>query len=135
MHACVQAYVITALQMFSLDAVNASEFLEVYKGVVPPGEFGSMLDELTSGQYSFVRSLVRVFVHSFIHSLNSLLNQIRVIPWGQLWTVSKGWLYLCSFPVDIDNAALHLSNTMQGGHLAEFQVISHDYSVSRTSLS
>lgn len=46
-----QAYVITALQMFSLDAVNASEFLEVYKGVVPPGEFGSMLDELTSGPF------------------------------------------------------------------------------------
>lgn len=40
---------ITALQMFSLDAVNATEFLEVYKGVLPPGEFSSMLDELTSG--------------------------------------------------------------------------------------
>ena len=35
--------------MFSLDAVNATEFLEVYKGVVPPGEFQGMLDELTSG--------------------------------------------------------------------------------------
>ena len=40
---------VTALQMFSLDAVNATEFLEVYKGVVPPGEFSGMLDELTSG--------------------------------------------------------------------------------------
>lgn len=40
---------ITALQMFSLDAVNATEFLEVYKGVLPPGEFSGMLDELTSG--------------------------------------------------------------------------------------
>lgn len=57
MRACVQAYVITALQMFSLDAVNASEFLEVYKGVVPPGEFGSMLDELTSGQLLFIHPL------------------------------------------------------------------------------
>lgn len=56
MCACVQAYVITALQMFSLDAVNASEFLEVYKGVVPPGEFGSMLDELTSGPHSFIHA-------------------------------------------------------------------------------
>ena len=45
----LQAYVVTALQMFSLDAVNATEFLEVYKGVVPPGEFSGMLDELTSG--------------------------------------------------------------------------------------
>lgn len=43
---------VTALQMFSLDAVNASEFLEVYKGVVPPGEFAGMLDELTSGAHS-----------------------------------------------------------------------------------
>ncbi len=42
---------ITALQMFSLDAVNATEFLEVYKGVLPPGEFASMLDELTSGNW------------------------------------------------------------------------------------
>jgi len=57
---CMQAYVITALQMFSLDAVNASEFLEVYKGVVPPGEFGSMLDELTSGQHSFIHSCLSV---------------------------------------------------------------------------
>lgn len=45
----VQGYLVTALQMFSLDAVNATEFLEVYKGVVPPGEFSGMLDELTSG--------------------------------------------------------------------------------------
>ncbi|KAL3130446.1 hypothetical protein ABBQ38_008268 [Trebouxia sp. C0009 RCD-2024] len=46
-----QEYVVTALQMFSLDAVNATEFLEVYKGVVPPGEFSGMLDELTSGPF------------------------------------------------------------------------------------
>ena len=62
---------ITALQMFSLDAVNASEFLEVYKGVVPPGEFASMLDELTSGQLLFVRSFIHpsfpACVRSFIH--------------------------------------------------------------------
>ena len=45
----LQAFVITALQMFSLDNVNATEFLEVYKGVVPPGEFSGMLDELTAG--------------------------------------------------------------------------------------
>lgn len=45
----LQAYVVTSLQMFSLEAVNATEFLEVYKGVVPPGEFSGMLDELTSG--------------------------------------------------------------------------------------
>ena len=49
----VQAYVVTALQMFSLDAVNVAEFLEVYKGVVPPGEFSGMLDELTSGTNLF----------------------------------------------------------------------------------
>ena len=46
----MQAHVVTALQMFSLDTVNATEFLEVYKGVVPPGEFSGMLDELTSGR-------------------------------------------------------------------------------------
>ncbi len=67
MRVCVQAYVITALQMFSLDAVNASEFLEVYKGVVPPGEFSSMLDELTSGQHSFIHSLIHPSVRSLIH--------------------------------------------------------------------
>ena len=92
MCACVQAYVITALQMFSLDAVNASEFLEVYKGVVPPGEFGSMLDELTSGQHSFTHpfihssghalnhSSVRSFVHSFINSFIHSFNRMHVIP-------------------------------------------------------
>ncbi len=63
----MQAYVITALQMFSLDAVNASEFLEVYKGVVPPGEFGSMLDELTSGQHSFTHSLIHSSIHPCMH--------------------------------------------------------------------
>ena len=47
---------VTALQMFSLDAVNASEFLEVYKGVVPPGEFAGMLDELTSGDGPIVNA-------------------------------------------------------------------------------
>ena len=46
----LQTFVVTALQMFSLDGVNASEFLEVYKGVVAPGEFQGMLDELTSGK-------------------------------------------------------------------------------------
>lgn len=76
MCACVQAYVITALQMFSLDAVNASEFLEVYKGVVPSGEFGSMLDELTSGQHSFTHSLIHSFIHPCMHSF----NRMHVIP-------------------------------------------------------
>jgi len=70
---CMQAYVITALQMFSLDAVNALEFLEVYKGVVPPGEFGSMLDELTSGQHPFIHpsihACIKPFVCLFVHSL------------------------------------------------------------------
>ncbi len=99
--ACVQAHVITALQMFSLDAVNASEFLEVYKGVVPPGEFGSMLDELTSGQLLFI---------------HSLLNLIHVSPLCWIRTVLNSCLYLCSSLVHSDNAALHLSNTLQGGH-------------------
>lgn len=33
-------------------------------------------------------------------------------------------MYLCSSPVHSESAALHLSNTMQGTHLAELQVIS-----------
>ena len=33
-------------------AISAvAEFFEVYKGVVPPGEFGSMVSELTSGEW------------------------------------------------------------------------------------
>lgn len=74
----MQAYVITALQMFSLDAVNASEFLEVYKGVVPPGEFGSMLDELTSGQLLFIHSFI---IHSnACHSIGSVMDSPAELP-------------------------------------------------------
>jgi nucleoside-diphosphate kinase len=40
---------ITALQQFKLDKAAAAEFLEVYKGVVAPGEFHAMVEELTSG--------------------------------------------------------------------------------------
>ena len=84
----MQAYVITALQMFSLDAMNASEFLEVYKGVVPPGEFGSMLDELTSGQHSFTHPFIHSSMHAlnhssvclFIHSFILPFNRMHVIP-------------------------------------------------------
>jgi nucleoside-diphosphate kinase len=39
----------TAVQMFTLSPTEAGEFLEVYKGVVPPGEFSSMVDEMTAG--------------------------------------------------------------------------------------
>lgn len=59
----VQEYVVTALQMFSLDAVNATEFLEVYKGVVPPGEFSGMLDELTSGTIMCLHGAASCAVH------------------------------------------------------------------------
>ncbi|KAJ3099074.1 Nucleoside diphosphate kinase 7 [Phlyctochytrium planicorne] len=38
---------ITDLEMFNLERVNAEEFLEIYKGVVP--EYHLMLDQLTSG--------------------------------------------------------------------------------------
>ena len=40
---------ITAMELFRLDRSNASEFFEVYRGVVP--EFSSMVDELTSGPF------------------------------------------------------------------------------------
>mmetsp|Transcript_39472 Transcript_39472/g.85923 ORF Transcript_39472/g.85923 Transcript_39472/m.85923 type:complete len:380 (-) Transcript_39472:1625-2764(-) len=42
-------YVITAAEMFSLEAANAKEFLEVYKGVV--AEYSAMVDQLTSGKF------------------------------------------------------------------------------------
>eukprot|EP00959_Pyramimonas_sp_CCMP1952_P184711 3862149-Pyramimonas_sp.AAC.2 len=42
-------YVITAAELFSLEAANAKEFLEVYKGVV--AEYSAMVDELTSGKF------------------------------------------------------------------------------------
>lgn len=44
-----ERFTVTALQMFTLDKATAAEFLEVYKGVVAPGEFTGMVDELTSG--------------------------------------------------------------------------------------
>lgn len=40
---------VTGLQLFNLPKQAAAEFLEVYKGVVPPGEFSAMVDELASG--------------------------------------------------------------------------------------
>ncbi|KAL6754216.1 nucleoside diphosphate kinase [Haematococcus lacustris] len=47
---CIQeTFDITALQLFTLDKIAAAEFYEVYKGVLSPGEFNAMVDELTSG--------------------------------------------------------------------------------------
>lgn len=46
-----QQFDITAAEMFTLDAVNAGEFLEVYRGVLPSAEFSGLLDELTSGKF------------------------------------------------------------------------------------
>ncbi|KAJ3395540.1 Nucleoside diphosphate kinase 7, partial [Chytridiales sp. JEL 0842] len=40
-------FAITDAEIFSLERVNAEEFLEVYKGVVP--EYHLMLDQLTAG--------------------------------------------------------------------------------------
>lgn len=40
---------IAAAQMFVLDKPNASEFYEVYKGVLAPGEYAAVVDELISG--------------------------------------------------------------------------------------
>lgn len=42
-----EGFEISAMQMVNLERANAEEFLEVYKGVVQ--EYGSMVDELTSG--------------------------------------------------------------------------------------
>lgn len=39
---------VTGLQLFNLPKQAAAEFLEVYKGVVPPGEFSAMVDELSA---------------------------------------------------------------------------------------
>lgn len=40
---------ITALRMVNLDKQCTSEFLEVYKGVLPPAEYSSMIEELSTG--------------------------------------------------------------------------------------
>eukprot|EP00898_Chlorokybus_atmophyticus_P000054 jgi/Chlat1/1049/Chrsp110S01534 len=45
--AVLSRYDVTALEMFKLDRPRASEFLEVYRGVVP--EYSAMVEELTSG--------------------------------------------------------------------------------------
>ena len=42
-------FAITSMQLFSLDKATSAEFYEVYKGVLPSGEFNAMVDELTSG--------------------------------------------------------------------------------------
>jgi hypothetical protein len=40
---------VTGLQLLRLDAPAASELLEVYRGVVPPGEWRAAVEELSSG--------------------------------------------------------------------------------------
>eukprot|EP00873_Tetraselmis_striata_P014003 jgi/Tetstr1/434267/TSEL_023374.t1 len=47
----MQRFHITAMELFHIDRANAAEFYEVYKGVVHPGEFTSMVDELSSGPF------------------------------------------------------------------------------------
>lgn len=47
---CIQeVFDVTGLQLFALDKPAAAEFVEVYKGVVAPGEFSAMVDELVAG--------------------------------------------------------------------------------------
>ncbi|WIA11558.1 hypothetical protein OEZ85_011667 [Tetradesmus obliquus] len=47
---CIQeVFNVTGLQLFALDKPAAAEFVEVYKGVVAPGEFSAMVDELVAG--------------------------------------------------------------------------------------
>lgn len=46
-----QRFVVTAAQSFILERQNAQEFFEVYKGVVAPAEYSSMVDHLTSGLF------------------------------------------------------------------------------------
>uniref|UniRef100_A0A7S0IEW9 DM10 domain-containing protein n=1 Tax=Micromonas pusilla TaxID=38833 RepID=A0A7S0IEW9_MICPS len=46
---CDAGFAMTGAASFTLDRVDAVEFLEVYKGVVP--EFAAMVDELTSGAF------------------------------------------------------------------------------------
>ncbi|GIL72238.1 hypothetical protein Vretimale_290 [Volvox reticuliferus] len=43
------AFDVTAGQLFTLDRNAAAEFYEVYKGVLPAGDFNAMVDHLTSG--------------------------------------------------------------------------------------
>jgi len=45
---------VTALEMFSLTRTDASEFYEVYRGVLTLEEFSGMLTELTSGPFIVV---------------------------------------------------------------------------------
>ena len=45
-----QNFDVTAAEMFTFDAVNAGEFLEVYRGVLPSAEYAGLIDELTSGE-------------------------------------------------------------------------------------
>lgn len=39
----------TAMQLVRMDRPAAAELLEVYKGVLPPGEFSAAVEELSSG--------------------------------------------------------------------------------------
>ena len=56
-------FAVSAMQMFTLSTTEAGEFLEVYKGVVPPGELSSMVDEMTAGPCIAVE--VRAFVANY----------------------------------------------------------------------
>ncbi|KAG2483996.1 hypothetical protein HYH03_017163 [Edaphochlamys debaryana] len=44
-----ESFEVTAGQLFNLERNAAAEFLEVYKGVLPAGEFNAMVEQLTSG--------------------------------------------------------------------------------------
>jgi nucleoside-diphosphate kinase len=47
--AMLDSFQVVAMEMFKLDKTSAAEFYEVYKGVLAPGEFHDMVEELTSG--------------------------------------------------------------------------------------
>ncbi|PNW75835.1 hypothetical protein CHLRE_12g558700v5 [Chlamydomonas reinhardtii] len=44
-----ESFEVTAGGLYNLDRNAAAEFLEVYKGVLPAGDFNSMVEQLTSG--------------------------------------------------------------------------------------
>lgn len=56
-----QQFDISAAEMVTLDAVNAGEFLEVYRGVLPSAEFSGLLDELTSGMLPVPDKVLQMF--------------------------------------------------------------------------
>ncbi|KAI8812611.1 nucleoside diphosphate kinase [Cladochytrium replicatum] len=106
-------YQITDLELFHLEGVNAQEFLEVYKGVLP--EYHHMLDQLTSGSLIAMEVVSRDSAKSatVVQSFRELCGPIDPLLARQLRPKSLRAL----FGVDKVRNAIHCTDLPEDGPL------------------